>query len=609
VVIARTVLFINNLPKLPRSMGFDAAEHEQYIQFIQEKHALPLPKNGWEMHQPPFYYLISATLLDVCGLSVTDDDAAFVLRGVNGTVGLVHCWLALLCFRLLFPKNLPVQAVGLLVAAFLPPHLYLSQYVTNEPLAGLFVTVAFYLCLRALRAERENTYLSIGIGVALGAAVLTKFSSVLALPVFLAALGLRLFLGRDHAIRDWLRDVGMVVLAFLVVSGWHYGRVWADIGKLPMPNWNTNPASAWWQDPGFRTSAYYFNFGQALVSPLFSGFHSFADGIYSTLWGDGAASGGVNLLSRPPWNYDLMNAGYLLGFGISLLFLVGFARVLVRFICQSAPEWFVVVGLVFVFGLGIFYLSLRGPWIAHVKAFYAFPALVPFSVLVAVGWDWLGRKGRILRMAVWVVLLVWTMTVYTAFWVRRENPETPLLRGISLINQRRYAAAVESLTVALQLEERAGRTQTGRQRALVNAVIQFGLGVALEGEDRAGEAMQYYRNALKAWPDFSEALNNLAWLLATSPDASLRDGARAVQLAEHACALTDYRKTFFVGTLAAAYAEAGRFDDAISTAQKACALAEASGEQELLKRNQELLVLYRAHQPYHEAASSDQTKP
>jgi len=53
-------------------------------------------------------------------------------------------------------------------------------------------------------------------------------------------------------------------------------------------------------------------------------------------------------------------------------------------------------------------------------------------------------------------------------------------------------------------------------------------------------------------------------------------------------------------TLAAAYAEAGRFDDATATAQKACALARAAGEQDLLEKNQKLLDLYRAHQPYHD---------
>jgi tetratricopeptide (TPR) repeat protein len=97
-------------------------------------------------------------------------------------------------------------------------------------------------------------------------------------------------------------------------------------------------------------------------------------------------------------------------------------------------------------------------------------------------------------------------------------------------------------------------------------------------------------------------LNNLAWTLATSKETNIRNGKRAVQIAEYACELTHYSVTFVVGTLAAAYAEAGRFDDAIATAQKACALAEKSGEQELLKKKQELLELYRAHQPYHEAA-------
>ena len=95
-------------------------------------------------------------------------------------------------------------------------------------------------------------------------------------------------------------------------------------------------------------------------------------------------------------------------------------------------------------------------------------------------------------------------------------------------------------------------------------------------------------------------LNNLAWKLATSEKTNIRNGKRAVQLAEHACVLTQYGVTPMVGTLAAAYAEAERYDDAIATAQKACALAEKSREQDLLIRNQELLALYRSHQPYHE---------
>jgi peptidoglycan/LPS O-acetylase OafA/YrhL len=92
--------------------------------------------------------------------------------------------------------------------------------------------------------------------------------------------------------------------------------------------------------------------------------------------------------------------------------------------------------------------------------------------------------------------------------------------------------------------------------------------------------------------------NNLAWSLATNPDATKRNGALAVKLAEDAVLRTQGRQTIMVGTLAAAYAEAGRFDETIFTAQKACELAERNGETNLLQINQKLLALYQNHQPY-----------
>ena len=240
VLMARAALFINNVPQLPRSVGFDAAAHEEYIQFIQQKHALPLADDGWEMYQPPLYYLASALVLDGCGRSVGDADAVYFLRAVNGVIGLLHCWVVLLCLRLLFRGNLPAQAAGLLVAAFLPPHLYLSQYVTNEPLAGFLVTVAIYFCLRVLRAEKAGLWMPIGIGAALGAAMLTKFSVLLALPLFPVALSQRLAARKERAWRDWLRSVGAVVVgvpdSLRLALRACLGAVWqADRGELGHP--------------------------------------------------------------------------------------------------------------------------------------------------------------------------------------------------------------------------------------------------------------------------------------------------------------------------------------------------------------------------------------
>lgn len=94
--------------------------------------------------------------------------------------------------------------------------------------------------------------------------------------------------------------------------------------------------------------------------------------------------------------------------------------------------------------------------------------------------------------------------------------------------------------------------------------------------------------------------NHRAWLLATDPEAARRNGALAVKFAEDACKRTHYQETVMVETLAAAYAEAGRFEEAASTAQKACDMISRTGDKKLLQKNEELLALYLNHQPYHE---------
>lgn len=128
------------------------------------------------------------------------------------------------------------------------------------------------------------------------------------------------------------------------------------------------------------------------------------------------------------------------------------------------------------------------------------------------------------------------------------------------------------------------------------------LAVQWQAIGKPAEAVACYAAGLAVLPDSAELHNNFAWLLATFPDVSIRDGGRAVVSAEKACQLTGSRQPFFLGTLAAAYAEAGRFSEAITTAEKAIALATAAGQPQIAARNAELLERYRAGKPYHEPA-------
>ena len=523
VLIARAALLINNLPQLPRFMGFDAEDHEQYIQFIQQKHALPLADQGWQMFQPPLYYLASALVLAGCGESVENEEAGYYLRAVNGVIGLLHCWVAFLCLRLLFRRNLPALAAGLLIAAFLPPSLYLSQYVTNEPLTGLLVTTAIYLCLRALRADKDGLGLPIGIGVALGAAMLTKFSVLLALPFFPAALSQRLAARKEHAGRAWLRSVGLIMVACVVICGWHYGRVWARFGKFNVWNWDPQAKQNYWQDPGFRTGAYYSTFGRSLVSPWFSSFHSFADGVYSTLWGDGLGSGMGDPVCQPPWNYELMGAGYWISLGICLLVIIGGALVLAKIMHQPYGQWLLVFGPVCIYSLGLVWMNLVLPSYPQAKAYYAFPALLSFSAMAAVGWDWLRQQRRALGTTAWVLVLVWAMTVYASFWIRSGNPVAhwvkTLEKGSTALRQGKLDDAILQYQEAVRLKPDC-------------AAACYNLGNALGRNSQTDEAIRQLQQAIRLKPDYARAYNDLGIAYATKGDVgeAIRQYQQAMRL-------------------------------------------------------------------------------
>jgi tetratricopeptide (TPR) repeat protein len=122
---------------------------------------------------------------------------------------------------------------------------------------------------------------------------------------------------------------------------------------------------------------------------------------------------------------------------------------------------------------------------------------------------------------------------------------------------------------------------------------------------RQAEAIADYERLLELQPDDSHVLNNLAWVLATSPDEKLRDGKRAIELATKACEVTDYKEAHILSTLAAGYAETGDFRTAIQWSQKAVAMG---GEEQLEPLKKEL-ESYRAGQPVRELMTEPEEPP
>jgi tetratricopeptide (TPR) repeat protein len=130
------------------------------------------------------------------------------------------------------------------------------------------------------------------------------------------------------------------------------------------------------------------------------------------------------------------------------------------------------------------------------------------------------------------------------------------------------------------------------------ALAHYNLGQMLQQGGQVREAITHFQKALEIQPDLAPACNSLAWVLATSPDASVRDGARAVELAEAAQRSSRGNNPTFTATLAAAYAEARRFPEAIETAKQALQLATAQNRPTLANRLQAQIALYQTGSPY-----------
>ena len=165
-------------------MGFDAMAHEQYIQFIQEKHALPLPKDGWEMHQPPLYYAASAMLLDAVQPFGARQRCRFPAANRKR-----RRWAGpLLAGAVMFPAAFSGESRGTssgIVDRRLPATAFVSFAIRDQRTACGSVRNRRLLSLPSRLAGGKGKSLSVlRHRVALGAAMLTKFSVVAGGAVF-----------------------------------------------------------------------------------------------------------------------------------------------------------------------------------------------------------------------------------------------------------------------------------------------------------------------------------------------------------------------------------------------------------------------------------------
>jgi tetratricopeptide (TPR) repeat protein len=150
-----------------------------------------------------------------------------------------------------------------------------------------------------------------------------------------------------------------------------------------------------------------------------------------------------------------------------------------------------------------------------------------------------------------------------------------------------------------RLDEAIAHYQQALQTNPAYFQAQFNLGNALLRKGDAAQALPHFQQALQLEPNDAATQNTVAWLLATWPDASVRDGRKAVALARAASEATGGKNPMVLQTLAAALAETGQFSEAVETAQRALSLAEAQSNTRLAGQLRLQLNLYQAGKPFH----------
>jgi tetratricopeptide (TPR) repeat protein len=181
--------------------------------------------------------------------------------------------------------------------------------------------------------------------------------------------------------------------------------------------------------------------------------------------------------------------------------------------------------------------------------------------------------------------------------VAPDNTELLTQLGVLYSAGKRPRAAIEKFTAALEKDKDIFHALRGRADANLSI-----------GEH--AKAIEDFEAALKSSADAkvkedSGLFNNFAWVLATSPEDSLRDGKRAIELATKACELTDYKEAHILSTLAAAYAESGQWDDALKWSKKAVEIGDGSVKEQLKQE----LASYEAKKPWREKQNEPEKEP
>jgi hypothetical protein len=418
LIVAWTVLSVNNLFKVPVACGYDAQSHYEYILYVAGHWSLPKPDAGWQFFQAPLYYIVSAGFCRILiAAGIAHDTILILLRLIPLACGAMMIEISYRAARIVYPNRGDLQMIAVVIGGLLPVNLYMSQTVSNEPLAAVFSGLIFLMVLRFLQQPKlvQSTKFLALTGATLGLAWLTKINTLLwiapvSIALAMAAKRDSTSLSHERLLKPFLKAGAIIASCALLVSGPY---IIHNLRLSGRPFYIEYPVSAakWWQDPGYRTPSNFYEFGHVFTRPIYNGMASAWDSLYGTLWGKGIPSG------QEPWNFRLMWCGLWLAILPCLAIIVGAIRAVLfnneRQVRDSLRMAALSVGC---FITAILYVYLRLPIFSCAKASYMLGTAPCLGLLAAWGIDCIPSSGRV-RAITAGAIASWAVIAYLTYFV------------------------------------------------------------------------------------------------------------------------------------------------------------------------------------------------
>lgn len=408
------ILAFNNMFNLNFQVGPDVWGHIEYIDYIAIKGSLPPFFEGWETHQGPLYYILSAPLYALLIKWFDLSSLVKIMAIIPVICGLFQIEIVYRAVKLVFAQRKDLQIIALIAGTFLPMHTYTCQYVGNEPLAGLFISLLILLCIPLLehgQKERSTSYFIL-LGFVMGLALLSKLTAA----PFALVMIIAVFCYTQRINKPLTYAIKPILITFCVaalIAGWYLFQLYMEAGNFLSDKSIHAQMMQWWQDPGYRTLSQILFFGRSLMYPVYSGVASFGDTLYSTLWLDGFNSGLSDFI---PWNVNFMITGALLALVPSLFIVTGTIRVFSKDETIARKSVIFSVGVLMLYYAVLFDNYIVNPFYSGTKSHYTLGLLPCYAILIAAGAEPF-LKNKIVRSVALAFFACWAFAAYAAYFV------------------------------------------------------------------------------------------------------------------------------------------------------------------------------------------------